>query len=219
MERRGSNLERSPTVASLLLEWQSSGDEQCLADLVRMVMPLLERVAARTLRRFGVHDQSAVDDTTALVLDHLRRLPGHATNERPVMPFVANRPRCHYERSDSGAAYLHRLTHDRAIDVARGRRRLARRATPISQCGDTPSISVYSWTVVEARADVDEADSASTSLHQEIDRLEPRLRTVIAMLLEGKSQVVIADTLGVCEGTVSRLRVRAIDQLRRAMAK
>lgn len=219
MERSSFDLERSATIESLLLEWQSSGDEQCLADLVRMIMPLLERVAARTLRRFGIHDRSAVDDATALVLDHLRRLPGHATDERPVAPFVADGPRCHCDRSDSGAAYLHRLTHDRAIDVARGRRRSARRAEPISEFGDTTSISVSRWTVVEAQDDVDEADSGSASLQQELDRLEPRLRTVIAMLLEGKSQVAIAQTLGVCEGTVSRLRVRAIDQLRRAMGK
>ena len=61
------------------------------------------------------------------------------------------------------------------------------------------------------------ADADCASLHQELERLEPRLRTVIAMLLEGKSQVTIAHALGVCEGTVSRLRVRAIDQLRCAM--
>jgi RNA polymerase sigma factor (sigma-70 family) len=219
MERRAIDLDRSPTIESLLLEWQSSGDEQCLEDLVKMVTPLLERVAARTLQRLGVHDRSAIDDTTALVFDHLRRLSSQPPGERSVMPFVADRPRCHCERRDSGAAYLHRLTHDRAIDVVRARRRRARHATPISEFGDTAHISVYRWTEVDAADDMAAADANSASLHQEIDRLEPRLRTVIAMLLEGKSQVAIAHTLGVCEGTVSRLRVRAIDQLRRALAK
>lgn len=219
MERRAFDLDRSPTIESLLLEWQSSGDQERLEDLVRMIMPLLERVAARTLRRFGIHDRSAVDDATALVLDHLRRLPGHAMTERGVMPFVTDRPRCHCDRRDAGAAYLHQLTHDRAIDVVRARRRRARHATLISEFGDATHIHVYRWTDVEAADDMAAADADSASLHREIGRLEPRLRTVVAMLLAGKSQVAIAQSLGVCEGTVSRLRVRAIGQLRRALAK
>jgi len=219
MERSFADLARSPTIESLLLEWQSNGDEQCLEDLVRMIMPLLERVAVRTLRRFGIHDRSAIDDTTSLVFDHLRRLPRQSPGDRPVMPFVADRSRCHCERRDSGAAYMHRLTHDRAIDVVRARRRSARHATPLSEFGDTAWISAFRWTEVEPSDDTPSNDTASASLHHELERLEPRLRTVITMLLEGKSQVTIAHALGVCEGTVSRLRVRAIDELRRAMAR
>lgn len=219
MERPAVDLDRSPTIESLMLEWQSSGDEQCLEDLVKMIIPLLERVAARTLQQFGIRDRSAIDDTTSLVLDHLRRLSHQRPGERSVVPFAADRLRYHCEPGDSGAAYLHRLTHDRAIDIVRARRRRARHATPISEFGDAAHISVYRWTEFDAADDMAAADSDSASLHQEIERLEPRLRTVISMLLEGKSQVVIAHTLGVCEGTVSRLRVRAIDQLRRAMAK
>ena len=219
MERRAIDLDRSPSIESLLLEWQSRADEQCLEDLVKMIMPLLERVAARTLQRLGIRDRSAIDDTTALVFDHLRRLPSQPPGERSVMPFAANRPHNRPEPGDSGAAYLHRLTHDRAIDVVRARRRRARHAAPVSEFGGAAHISVYRWTEFDAADDMAAADAESASLHQEIDRLEPRLRTVIAMLLEGKSQVAIANTLGVCEGTVSRLRVRAIDHLRRALAK
>lgn len=219
MERRFVALERSPTIESLLLEWQSSGDEQCLADLVRMITPLLERVAARTLQRLGIHDRSAIDDTTSLVFDHLRRLPRQASGDRPVMPFAVDRPRCHDEQRDSGAAYLYRLTHDRAIDVVRARRRRARHATPMSEFGDGAQVSVCRWTEVETADDMAATDADSASLHHELERLEPRLRSVIAMLLEGKSQVTIAQALGVCEGTVSRLRIRAIDELRRAMAR
>ncbi|MFN5756277.1 MAG: sigma-70 family RNA polymerase sigma factor [Planctomycetia bacterium] len=219
MERRAVDLERSPTIESLLLEWQSSGDEQCLEDLVRMITPLLERVAARTLQQLGVHDRSAIDDTTALVFDHLRRLPCQPPSERSVMPFATNRPRYRCEHRDSGAAYLHRLTHGRAIDVVRARRRRARRATPISELDDTARVSVYRWTEAETADDMAAANADSQSLHQEIDRLEPRLRTVITMLLDGKSQVAISHALGVCEGTVSRLRVQAIVRLRRTMAR
>ena len=49
--------------------------------------------------------------------------------------------------------------------------------------------------------------------------LEPRLRTVVELLLEGKSQVVIAHVLVVCEGTVSRLRTRAIAELKRLLTE
>ena len=37
------------------------------------------------------------------------------------------------------------------------------------------------------------------------------------MLLDGKSQTVIAHVLGVCEGTVSRVRSRAVAKLRGLM--
>jgi DNA-directed RNA polymerase specialized sigma subunit len=42
---------------------------------------------------------------------------------------------------------------------------------------------------------------------------------VIELLLEGKSQAVISHALDVCEGTVSRLRTRAIASLRSLMAE
>ena len=45
-------------------------------------------------------------------------------------------------------------------------------------------------------------------------RLEPRQRLLVELLLEGKSQAVIAHVLGVCEGTVSRIRARALERLR-----
>lgn len=205
-------------VETLLLAWQSTGDEQRLEDLVRMITPLLERVAAHTLRRLGIRDSSAIDDATALVFDHLRRLPRHASSERPVMPFAADRPRCHCERGDAGIAYLHRLTHDRAIDVARARRRSARHATPFSELDGSATIRISRWVAAEQADDATD-DISSARLEQSLDRLEPRLRTVIAMLLEGKSQVTIAHALGVCEGTVSRLRVRAIDHLRRTLTR
>jgi RNA polymerase sigma factor (sigma-70 family) len=52
-----------------------------------------------------------------------------------------------------------------------------------------------------------------------IPRLPPRERTVIELLLEGKSQAVIAHMLEVCEGTVSRLRGRATAALRNLLAE
>jgi DNA-binding NarL/FixJ family response regulator len=40
---------------------------------------------------------------------------------------------------------------------------------------------------------------------------------VIELLLDGNSQASIAQTLHVCEGTVSRMRGRAIMELRRLL--
>ena len=51
-------------------------------------------------------------------------------------------------------------------------------------------------------------------LHDAIQFLEPRERTVIEMLLDGKPQVVIAHAIDVSEGTVSRLRSKALAALR-----
>lgn len=44
--------------------------------------------------------------------------------------------------------------------------------------------------------------------------LEPRERAVVELLLEGQSQRTIATALALSEGTVSRLRSRAIESLR-----
>jgi DNA-directed RNA polymerase specialized sigma subunit len=40
---------------------------------------------------------------------------------------------------------------------------------------------------------------------------------VVELLLAGKNQALIAHVLDVCEGTVSRLRTRAIAELRQIM--
>ena len=48
-------------------------------------------------------------------------------------------------------------------------------------------------------------------------RSDWRQRLVVELLLEGKSQALIAHVLGVNEGTVSRLRARAIASLRRIL--
>ena len=58
-----------------------------------------------------------------------------------------------------------------------------------------------------------------TQLHEAIGMLPPRKRMVIELLLEGKSQAVISHMIGVCEGTVSRLRWRATAQLRALLAE
>jgi len=56
-------------------------------------------------------------------------------------------------------------------------------------------------------------------LHDAILHLPPRERLVMELLLEGKNQATIAHVLDVCEGTVSRLRMRAIASLRDLMVE
>jgi RNA polymerase sigma factor (sigma-70 family) len=56
-------------------------------------------------------------------------------------------------------------------------------------------------------------------LHDAIPHLPPRERLVMELLLEGTNQATVAHMLDVCEGTVSRLRTRAVATLRDLMAE
>ena len=202
------------SVAMLLLSWQETASEQALETLVGIVLPELLRVISETLRRRGVRDPAAADDAVSLVLDHLRRLPGGGS-ERRVAPFVPTRatPRSRRER-DPGIGYLKQLARARASDVARARRRL--RSVPFSALGpdaDTP----FEQTIAVPSTGAAAAPPAAELLAAAAPELEPRQRFVVEQLLEGKSQAVIAHMLGVNEGTVSRLRARAIDSLRRIL--
>ena len=221
MERFATSMNPSTTIDSLLLEWQSSGDTICLERLIATITPSLERIAGQTLLRHGIRDRSAIDDATELVFDHLRRLPDNGYTERSVVKFDPAHPRNPCARGSSAEGYLHRLTHDRAIDVTRSRRRQLRRSMPFSQLETAGAVEVAG----RCEATDEELDGpescreATQRLHEAVGQLSPRQRAVIELLREGKSQVVIAHALGVCEGTVSRLRVKAIVELKRLMAE
>lgn len=204
--------QRSGNVTRALVAWQDNGDELALESLIAATCAELKRLAAVWLRRQGVADRTAVDDTLSLVFDHLRRLRGAVPGERPVAPFDAARISCG-RHLDAGTAYLAWLVRERALDVARHRRRRANHVRSISagmipakRWADPPDIQ-------------EDDDDARARFHTAVARLEPRLRTVVDLLLEDRTQAVIAHVLGVCEGTVSRLRARAIAELRRMMDK
>ena len=119
-------------IATLLLEWQSNGHPRVLEAIIEQMANQLEQTITRTLRKLGVRDGTAVDDTLAIVLDHLRRLPGAAAGERAVNRFTLPvSPDSTRSRIDPGAAFLKRLSRDRAYDVVRARRR--RRSVVFSQ--------------------------------------------------------------------------------------
>jgi RNA polymerase sigma factor (sigma-70 family) len=198
------------TLASLLVEWQSTGNPHWLELLIARAFTLIESVARTTLRRHGIRDTSAIDDTVSIVLDHVRRLPGTSPSERSVSPFSAHPPaECLCELADSGRAYLVRLTLDRAIDVGRSRRRRERHLVSSSHLE-----GLLTGEMTSEKTDRSGEEEACTAMHLAIGSLEPNQREIIDMLLEDKTQAAIAIELGVCEGTVSRLRTRAIAALR-----
>lgn len=218
-------------IGSRLLRWQDDGDADAFESLVQTILPVLEGLAGRMLRRHGIADTSAVDDAVSLVLDHLRRLRGAGDGELRVARFLPDPLRSgrgtpgerghDREPADAGMAYVCWLIRDRAADVARARRREARRAIPLSPLHDPPDQTGHglsSHTAIGA-AEIDDIAERAASLQEAIALLEPRLRTVTEMLLDGKSQASIAKTLNVCEGTVSRLRRRAILELRRLVGR
>lgn len=197
------------SLASLLDAWQETADPDRLAALVAAVRPVVEAVAGRVLRSRRIADLSAVDDVVSLVLDHLRRLPPGLEAEQPVAMFRGAGPGI-----DRGGAYIRLLARNRSLDIARSRRRDRRHVLPFSAAGDEV------WQVLTGRgmatphrAEVEAHDRLAAA----IDRLDPELRSVVEMLLDGKSQAVIAHVLDVCEGTVSRLRSRAVAKLRTLM--
>ena len=219
---RPASCVRSSPIESLLLDWQTTGDPNYLALLVNTILSLAEQTAQSALQRLGIHDLSAIDETTSLVLDHLRRLPDSATNERSVARFVPRREnRWGSGLIDSGRAYIVWLTTERAADVARARRR-RRRHTTVFSLLDTRMMSRLQEYAASRDASSDDMQTHADlclRLHDAILHLPPRERLVMELLLEGKNQATIAHVLDVCEGTVSRLRMRAIASLRDLMVE
>lgn len=201
-------------IAALLLAWQETADECHLQRVFETTRRLMERVARSVLVRFGIADASAVDDAVSLVLDHLRRLPGASGRERAVASF---RPRSDADDVDPGENYIVWLTTERTRDVIRARQRRQRMARTFSSVAGTRRAGTGPRPeAMEPDEEAVPTDCAAT-LEAMLARLEPSAARLIRMLLAGKSQRAIAAALGVCEGTVSRQRARAIEQLRRML--
>lgn len=195
-------------VAVLLMTWQTERHDDDFERLVGAVVPQVTGVARGVLRRCGVHDPAALDDALSLVLDHLRRLAGPAAGERSVAPFVPAD-----DAPWRGAAFLRRLAADRARDVARARRRRARR------CRCVPRVETVADVAAGDGAAARGAEEARAQVTAALELLPRRDRAVVTLLLEGRNQAAIAQALGVCEGTVSRIRGRAIVRLRTLVAR
>lgn len=197
----------APRVASLLLRWQAEHDPDDFAALVTIIHEPLQRLAASTLRRDGIRDPGARDDAVALVLERLFRL-GKEPRADGITPFDVDR-HDDSDDADPGWAYVRCVARSRAHDVARAVRRRDRRACDYARMlpARTPA------------ADQPAADTVDAArLQAALDALDERSRAVLAMMLDGKSQAAIAHVIGVCEGTVSRIRARAIARLRAVLA-
>jgi RNA polymerase sigma factor (sigma-70 family) len=198
------------TVQQLLLCWQTAAEPGAFERLLQLVAPTVLEVAGRILSRHGVRDPGAADDVVSLVFDHLRRLAPTAHDERCVAPFDATRGPTG-DSSNAGAAYIVWLARERALDVARKIRRQSRH---VRQLDDHDAASMESG----HETDAEDGDRV-TLLHEAIGRLPPRDRLVCELLLDGRSQATIAGLLGLCDGTVSRIRQRVIATLRDEIAE
>jgi RNA polymerase sigma factor (sigma-70 family) len=204
------------SIRDLLQSWQAVGDVRDLESLLARALPLIEHTAAATLRRRHLADPAAIDDAVSRVLDHLRRLPGASAGERSVARFVPQSADTGAESlGDRGEAYVVWLARERALDIVRSRRRVAHH---ISCFSELPAAS-RTLTTDAGKANAIGLCHAPPGaqwqrLHDAIPLLDARQRVVIELLLEGKTQAVIAHALDVCEGTVSRLRSKAIHALR-----
>ncbi len=213
------------TITELLLEWQSSGDPSDFETLAAAVLPIVETHAAASLRRSGIRSLAAVDDAVSLVLDHLRRLHPADDVETPVTPFAPRSQDC----DDEGRRYVVWLTRGRACDVLRAERRRSQR-TPtfsdlcsprrheVSRSSPALGVSAPSATILQPS----DADSASCESERRIVSFKRLIRSlpgddrrVVEMLLNSVPQTVIAGTLGVSEGTVSRRKAAVLAKLRR----
>lgn len=202
------------TVQHLLDRWQSTADEAWLERLLEIVTPVVHEIARRILVRHGVRDPGAEDDAVSLVFDHLRRLPhslardGGPDPERRVAPFEPQHGR-RLSAGDAGLAYVAWLSRERALDILRRQRRLNRRCQLLDDASERHPIPA-------AATGADDGDR-SALLHAAIARLPPRERLICDLLLGGRSQAEIASLLGLCGGTVSRIRQRMIAALRDAI--
>ena len=216
-----SSEEASTPLAMLLSAWQGTGSVAAFERLVAAARAVAEPVAVGTLRRRGIRDPLAIDEAIALVLDHLRRLACDPGVSRPVMPFEPRPADSAGPPTDSGLAYIVCLARRRALDVARHRLRQARRAVVFSQLEPSDSRWLHDHGAAATPApgaDPFPADLLSR-LHETLPHLPSRERLVVELLLAGKSQTVIAHLLDVCEGTVSRLRTKAVASLRLLLAE
>ncbi len=207
--------------AALLLAWQKQQRQDALEQLLREARPLVENVAHQTLQTVGLADGPSIDDTVALVFDHLWRLPQAAVSataqgnghlgqlQRAVMPF-SPRP----GDATPGQRFLVWLTRRRAADIARRQRR---RVGSFSQHS---SEQLQRADAVAASQQVarDESqllhDDRRGWLYDMLGHLSPADRLLMELILEGKTLAVIAHVLGCCEGTVCRRRQRIEEWLR-----
>jgi len=215
MAEESNSGDHADCIARQIIEWQESGSVAAFEALVGNVVARLEKIIIATLRQHGIRDATVADDALSLVLDHLRRLPGGGNGERHVARFVVRTggPPCGPD-GDPGIPYLEHLARSRAIDAARQRQR--HRYLVFSQL-DSQGAGPFEETIMGADPGGLALAGLCDLVSEAARQLEPRQQLLIELLLAGKSQAMIAHVLEVNEGTVSRLRLKAIGSLRQIL--
>jgi RNA polymerase sigma factor (sigma-70 family) len=198
----------SSRLTELLLEWQAVGEPECFERIVAILSPIALHSAGRMLARAGLRSRSLCDDVLSLVLDHLRRLYEPATHAVRVARFTAEPD----GSDDAGLRYVVWLTLARTRDVIRIERRRKARQASFTDLDLVDSIAVARG--VSPKLSYADDSWPLTDLRAAIASLDGADRDVVDMLLAGRTQKEIADALGVCEGTVSRRKDRAILRIR-----
>ncbi len=199
----------SESVATLLSRWQADHDVDDFTALVEIVHQPLARMAARSLRSVGIRDPGVCDDVVAAVLEHLFRL---GTSGDAAASSAFDRRRADSPATvDPGWAFVRCIARSRARDAARSARRRDRLAAGYADSPTRPHATTIDEEVAAVAIDVER-------LYAAVAALDERSRRLVELLLDGKNQAVIAHVLGVCEGTVSRLRTKAIRRLRATLA-
>lgn len=187
------------TAASLLEAWQASGDPEDYCRLWQVIGTVVESVVRKSLCRAGIRDPAAADEAVSLVMNYLRRLPTQGVAK--------------FDRNQTAAGYLVWLSGLRSRDVCRSLRR-RRTASLDDNWGQITEPSI------DPGVDHNEGwdSGAVDNLRAAISALDPRSRLVMERHLDDEPQAVTATALGVCAGTVTRIRQRAIQKLRKLLA-
>jgi RNA polymerase sigma factor (sigma-70 family) len=198
---RGKQISQGENLAHLLCEWQVSGDCDKFANLWAHAASLVRQSVRITLARAHIRDPASADDAVSLVMEHLRRLPSGEVTQ--------------YDHERDATNYLRWLAAMRAGDVIRRRRRQSRRERSWpEQWGFAPSVNEP-----EDASQAGWAAETILALKNAIAELDERSQDVLMSHFEGERQADTARRLGVCPGTVTRIRQRAVEKLRVALEK
>lgn len=202
-------------VSRLLLEWQERGDGPSFEALFNSIRGDIQQTARSVLKTLRIHSDAAVDEVVSLVMDHVRRLSPDFREARDVSPFNPNRVKRNSldHSADSGRAYIRWLSHRRALDVARSVIRRDRKEAPFTSLPPA-TLSQLCHRRTATSPDADDFSERLRTMNAAISALDGRARQVLGLLLDGYSQAEIAKRLSIHEGTVSRIRAKAIDRVR-----
>lgn len=182
---------------------------------------LIEERENQLVIRASARDQEAFSELYTLYFDRIYRYvrlkigsPTEAEDITSVVFFNAWRTIDHFapQRESSFAAWLFRLAHNAVVD----RYRRARDIISLDSTDKRPilhAIQPGPEAQVERQIDIDE-------LYTALELLTPEQREVVLLrFVEGLSAREVGDIMGKHEGAVRGMQFRAIESLRRALAR